>query len=389
MTKFFLFLLVFLTSCSRVPLISPPLYPPGFNEIYPGIYYMHKKIDKPLNINAIFIDLKNPAVKFRVAVGKDRCRGTETVAKMAERYGAQIAVNGDYWTNYGIPLSMTVIDYEMYIAPKYRTTLGISEDNSVKIGMWTDRWNWYATCQAPSGETHDIVMMNSDCSTNWLCLYSDKYGAKSKGRSVSPVVELVINSSMEVTDIRENMPGVDIPDEGYVLTGRGNAGIWLKDNFNKGDSIVLDFLTKPPWYDLKYAIGAGPRIILDGKFYQDPYESIPEGEEFTKKWKHNHYDKLQPRTAVGITEDERYMILVVVDGRQAKFSIGVSQRELADMLLEFGAFQAMEFDSGGSSTMVIDGKAVNHVSDRAKPDGSGGVERSVCNALLVFSEEAD
>jgi exopolysaccharide biosynthesis protein len=48
---------------------------------------------------------------------------------------------------------------------------------------------------------------------------------------------------------------------------------------------------------------------------------------------------------------------------------------------ELGAWQAMNFDGGGSTTMVIDGKVVNHPSDK---EG----ERAVGDALLVVERSA-
>ena len=50
--------------------------------------------------------------------------------------------------------------------------------------------------------------------------------------------------------------------------------------------------------------------------------------------------------------------------------------ELADMMRKLGAWQAMNFDGGGSTTMVIDGVLVNKPSDQTG-------ERAVGNALMV------
>jgi exopolysaccharide biosynthesis protein len=50
--------------------------------------------------------------------------------------------------------------------------------------------------------------------------------------------------------------------------------------------------------------------------------------------------------------------------------------EIANMMRKLGAWQAMNFDGGGSTTMVIDGAVVNKPSDK---EG----ERAVGNALLV------
>jgi exopolysaccharide biosynthesis protein len=83
-----------------------------------------------------------------------------------------------------------------------------------------------------------------------------------------------------------------------------------------------------------------------------------------------------PRTAIAKLADGR-ILLATVDGRQPGISAGMTLAELAQMLLDFGAVQAMNLDGGGSTTMVIDGKIVNKPSDAAG-------ERSVSDALLVF-----
>ena len=56
---------------------------------------------------------------------------------------------------------------------------------------------------------------------------------------------------------------------------------------------------------------------------------------------------------------------------------GVSLTMLADLLLEFGAVEAINLDGGGSTTMVIKNKLVN------KPSDATG-ERPVSDAILVY-----
>lgn len=63
-------------------------------------------------------------------------------------------------------------------------------------------------------------------------------------------------------------------------------------------------------------------------------------------------DERHPRTAIGLTEDKRTLILLVVDGRQRKRSIGATLAELAELLLKEGAFDALNLDGGGSSVLV-------------------------------------
>jgi hypothetical protein len=65
--------------------------------------------------------------------------------------------------------------------------------------------------------------------------------------------------------------------------------------------------------------------------------------------------KTAPRTAVGVSEDGHKLIIVIVDGRQLGYSQGATLHELAQILVDHGAYRAMELDGGGSSTLVIEG----------------------------------
>ncbi len=81
---------------------------------------------------------------------------------------------------------------------------------------------------------------------------------------------------------------------------------------------------------------------------------------------------LHPRTAVGIDRQQRWLTLVVVDGRQPKVSEGMSQRELADLMVELGCHDAINLDGGGSSIMLLEDneghlRLQNRPSDRTGP----------------------
>lgn len=57
-----------------------------------------------------------------------------------------------------------------------------------------------------------------------------------------------------------------------------------------------------------------------------------------------------PRTGAGVSADGRTLILVAVDGRQKGYSVGVTLPELADLLRELGADDAVALDGGGSTS---------------------------------------
>jgi len=81
-----------------------------------------------------------------------------------------------------------------------------------------------------------------------------------------------------------------------------------------------------------------------------------------------------PRTAAGVSRDGRTLVLLVVDGRQPGWSIGATLPELAALLLEAGAWNAVNLDGGGSSAIwhhepgAAAGRILNHPSDgRVRP----------------------
>jgi exopolysaccharide biosynthesis protein len=90
-------------------------------------------------------------------------------------------------------------------------------------------------------------------------------------------------------------------------------------------------------------------------------------------------EKRHPRTAVGVSADGTKLILVVVDGRRAGWSVGMTLPELADWMIEQGVSEAINLDGGGSSSFVYfreDGRVVEN-----KP--SDGSFRPVANHLGV------
>ena len=79
---------------------------------------------------------------------------------------------------------------------------------------------------------------------------------------------------------------------------------------------------------------------------------------------------LHPRTAMGVNRDGTVLWLVVVDGRQPGFSEGMSERELGNLMLELGCWNAGNMDGGGSSVMgmrMANGRiqVINSPSDRS------------------------
>lgn len=126
------------------------------------------------------------------------------------------------------------------------------------------------------------------------------------------------------------------------------------------------------------AAGGNQPMLVGGKVVAPPESA------YTKA--------LNPHTAVGVSRDGKKVYLMTVDGRQNGYSEGMRTDEMAEMLLQFGAWDAVNFDGGGSTTLVIDdspnqtqdARVLNSPSDNASPTKPGS-ERVVANSLAVFA----
>ncbi len=125
------------------------------------------------------------------------------------------------------------------------------------------------------------------------------------------------------------------------------------------------------------ALSAGPRLLKDGKPTISDVKAPPAAGDRTPG---------APRTAIGVSKDGRFVWLVVVDGRQAGVSEGASIEELKTLFLSLGAYDALNLDGGGSSTMVVAGPQGPRVLSSPIHTGVPGRERPSANHLGVFAK---
>lgn len=104
----------------------------------------------------------------------------------------------------------------------------------------------------------------------------------------------------------------------------------------------------------------------------------------------NYEPAVAPRTAYGIDQSGRTLIILVVDGRQPHYSEGVTLAELGDLMLSYGIYTGVNMDGGGSSTLVMQGAD-------GKPDVLNspihtripGRERPVATHLGIYVDRAE
>ena len=167
-----------------------------------------------------------------------------------------------------------------------------------------------------------------------------------------------------------------IPEDGLILWISSQIKEPAVSAFKQNASGTIHVSLDPPeWNDVRHAIGGRIRLLKNGKINQELVDLHIKNLDKHVPGKRNQFLNLshEPRTALGYNEDTLY--LAVADGRQPKYSTGLTLYELASILIELGATEAINLDGGSSSTFVVNDQVVN------KP--SGQKEREVLNAVFI------
>jgi hypothetical protein len=143
-----------------------------------------------------------------------------------------------------------------------------------------------------------------------------------------------------------------IPAGGAVLVARGTAAQRLAEEAPVGTTVAIRVILRPEWTGVMNAVGGGPVLVRNGG------PVFRANEAFSS----NQLAPRNPRTAIGQLADGRIR-LVVVDGRRAGYSVGMTNFELAQTLVRLGAVTGSAFDAGGSSTLAFNGELLNRPSD--------------------------
>lgn len=146
--------------------------------------------------------------------------------------------------------------------------------------------------------------------------------------------------------------------EGLALYTDGTVQIY-DETTTTADELVADGV----WNTLSF----GPAIVADGEVV----DGIEDVEVDTNVGNHSIQGD-QPRTAVGVV-DTNHLVFVVVDGRSAGYSEGVTMTELAEIMQGLGATTAYNLDGGGSSTMYFDGELVNDPLGKGQERGTSDI----------------
>lgn len=336
-----------------------------------------------------------------VVLATNRLAGREPVSSMARRTGAIAAINGDYSRPSGRPVHSFArdgrLDQRAAMVPQtgleiYGRNFAVDEDkrNVYLTHPKTRAWLWVPEQQA----SHRVERMNdrsiqSDAKLQIRAFTTVgekderpplggcylRLRARGKPRSASPTHAPTNRGGASIAPAgveRDYVVETNVcrykrvlPDGGVTLyTPQNGIHAETLRSMPVGTSAVFGWsLGWPGVFD---TVGGNPTLIENGSVQK---QSIYGGSSFVSG--------RHPRTAVAYNARTNRLFFVTVDGRQPKYSRGMTLAGLTHFLRKrLGATDALNLDGGGSTTMVVKGKV------RGRP--SDGSQRAVSSALVVL-----
>lgn len=350
-------------------------------QIYDGVKYYQLKTDEPLSIFLLEIDLSKK-VKFELGYANNVIGGSgEQISKMsrqmmAKGYQVVAGVNSDFFGGdpYVAENSMVKSGNVFKGVNIGRSLIGFSKDNTPIISNF--RFNGFI-------QTNDnkikIDQMNALSDTDKVFLFNKYYsiGVELKkhqsGLMIQPLKDTTnygLNEYKIVKIFNGELPKFIYSNRSLVILPTEYIKLY---DLQEGKQIFVNLSFEPSVNKLYTMIGGLPKIMEAGKPIDDftGHEGMYNKKFFGKN----------PRTAIGYNKNDNKMYIVAVDGRSDGYSVGMTLTELSYYMYSLGCNEALNFDGGGSTTLVIRDSVQN------KPTDYFG-EREVYNGLFLCMDDS-
>ncbi|ADB29288.1 metallophosphoesterase [Kribbella flavida DSM 17836] len=311
-----------------------------------------------LDAGGVTVDYLNPGT----------VSGREVLSQQAARKGAIAGVNGDFFdiNDTGAPLGVGIERDADGGAGRFVNGPAAGHNETAVIG--TDGLGRIAQVFLAGSATDDdaskveLTNLNSpSVNAGGIGLYTPQWGEAARTRTVDglPMVREVILRDGVVVSSSATPATTPLAANEQALIGR-EAGATALGAFEPGDKVEVKYGPRADAADAAVALSGNKQLARDGQILTVDDTA------------------LHPRTSIGFSADGRRMVLLTVDGRMVD-SRGLTEKELARLMLDLGSDDVLNLDGGGSSTMLkrSPGEATPEVVN--KP--SDGAERLTPNGL--------
>ncbi|MFE1010052.1 phosphodiester glycosidase family protein [Streptomyces sp. NPDC058794] len=357
----------------------------------------------PWHIDVLTIDPREFRGRLDASYGPD-LENRETTSDLSTTAGATAAVNAGFFVldpkagAPGDPAGVGVYDGRLLSEPVAGRPGLVLHDNGRRTQVTRLTWRGSVSagtaslplngnnrvpglirnCGGTTGDVptslplHDVTCTNPD----ELVTFTPEYGDTTPPGDGA---EAVLDAHDRVVELRSPRGGT-LPPGGSSVQATGRRVADLTALAHVGDRLrITTTLLDERGHRVQptpktHILNAGPELVRDGRLHVTPATDgmvHPDDPSWYYGWVH----KRNPRTLAGVDTAGR-TVLVTADGRSTE-SLGLSIGESAEVAKSLGLRDAVNFDGGGSTTMVTDGALLNDPSDAAG-------ERPVGDALLIL-----
>jgi len=310
-------------------------------------------------VHFVEIDTRDPNVHLDVAAAQGE---RERVSAMVARTGAVCGINGGYFMQGTRPVGLLKATGAILSLPIWgRTAVAFPRAGAPVLG--NPRGVWRVTLA--DGTVRDVpdgLDVSAQSATPDVVAY---HGNQFTQAPANPqgLTSLVRNGQV----LRCTFDPVPLSPGDFAFRLADNVVMTLDPLLAKGAPVTIMPILDPVWDDFPCAVGAGPRLLRDGKLALSGA-----AERFKPDILQGH----AARSGLGVTA-QGTVVLVAVEA-PGPYGGGATLEELAGLLKSRGVTDAMNLDGGGSCTLAIGAVTVSY------PPGAW--VRPVASGILVFDQ---
>lgn len=282
---------------------------------------------------------------------KTRMKGTASLSEIVATWESMAAINGGYFNrNNLLPLGAIRRGGTWYSGPILnRGAIAWDDAGGVKMA----RLKLLETVATSQGRQFDIDLLNTGYVKAGIARYTPDWGEDYKPLTLNEILIVVegdrVARQIEATD--DKTP-ISIPQNGYLLTLRSFRS--ALEAFAVGSRVTVTPATTPSDFnDFPNILGAGPLLVQNHRIVLDA-----EAEGF------NYWfgKQLAIRSAIAFLSSGE-LAIVTVHNRVG--GAGPDLMEMAQLMQQLGAIDALNLDGGSSTSLVLGGHLLNRTPDTA------------------------
>ena len=363
-----------------------------------GVYHTSESKNvsgKPQRINQMTINMNKPYTTIDVGISNPYT-ALATTSSMSRSHSKDQhhvigAINASLFTfENGLPSYLLADGKEIVNLGAVSTksndfmhtpaAFGVTPDNKAKVGTYELSYTI-----EHNGKNSQLTSLNREREAGESILYTSSWSYPTT-RANATGVEVAITTSASVNtgnNFGEKITGkvsairpygndqpLTIPKNGYVISASSTEQVDKIRNMKIGDAVSLAIDVEQAWKGSKFMLATGPLLVQNGAVDLTIDLDSPKTTQRTA------------RTAVATNADGSNAYFVTVDSGITGSS-GMTLVEFANYLKSIGAYNAINLDGGGSTTMVA--RKYGELMPTLVNRPSQGTERRVSAILEAIS----